>query len=60
MQSLLLLAIFAAFCQAKTELNVLFIGNSYTYVNDVPVLIEKLAQASGLTLNHEQHTEGNK
>ena len=58
MQVLVLLATFATFCYAQNELNVLFIGNSYTYVNDVPKLIGKLAQASGLTLHHDQHTEG--
>ena len=56
-----LLVIFVALSATNLEakeLNVLFIGNSYTYVNDVPKLIENLAQASGLTLKHEQHTEG--
>ena len=54
---LVLVCTTAQIAQTK-ELNVLFIGNSYTYVNDVPHLIEKLAQASGLTLKHDQHTEG--
>ena len=44
-QSLFLVAICASATQTLA-LNVLFIGNSYTYVNDVPNLIEKLAQAS--------------
>jgi len=40
------------------ELRVLFIGNSYTYVNDVPRTVAGLAGASGNVLHYEQHTEG--
>jgi hypothetical protein len=34
------------------ELNVLFIGNSFTSRNDVPGLVERLATAAGLKLRH--------
>lgn len=40
------------------ELNVLFLGNSYTYVNDVPKMVQNLAHAAGHTLTYDQHTEG--
>ena len=42
--------IFVAFLINKghaKELNVLIIGNSYTYVHDVPHLVQKLARSSG-------------
>ena len=54
---LLPLILFLCSASAST-LKVLFIGNSYTYVNDVPKLVESLAAADGNTVVHEQHTEG--
>jgi len=39
-------------------LDVLWIGNSYTYVNDVPKTVQRMAQAAGETLHYDQHTEG--
>jgi hypothetical protein len=47
---LTLFTIFAAFLIIKghaKELNVLIIGNSYTYVHDVSHLVQKLARSSG-------------
>ena len=41
-----------------TELNVLFLGNSYTYYNNLPYLVQKLANSVGLVLNHDQNTPG--
>jgi len=37
---------------------VLFIGNSYTYVNDLPNLIKQIALSFGDTLIHESSTAG--
>ena len=37
---------------------VLFIGNSYTYVNDLPGTLRTLALGCGDTLNYEQSTPG--
>ncbi|MFT7613493.1 MAG: hypothetical protein ACI9J3_002467 [Parvicellaceae bacterium] len=38
--------------------NVLFLGNSYTYVNDLPTALETLALTFGDTLIHDQNTPG--
>ena len=45
-----------SFGQLKKE--VLFIGNSYTYVNDLPNLIEEIALSFGDTLVHDSSTPG--
>ena len=39
---------------------ILWIGNSYTYVNDVPKTVQKLRIANGQTheINYEEHLEG--
>ncbi|AZA79485.1 T9SS C-terminal target domain-containing protein [Chryseobacterium sp. G0186] len=44
------------FCQ--TSKRVFFIGNSYTYVNDLPTLIQNVAQSTGDALEHESQTPG--
>lgn len=36
----------------------LFIGNSYTYYNDMPILVERLAQSVGDTLVHSESYPG--
>jgi len=43
------------FSQAKTAL---FIGNSYTFVNNLPGLINSCANSVGDTLIHQSHTPG--
>jgi hypothetical protein len=44
---------------AEPPLKVLFIGNSYTYVNDLPSLIEGLADAAGgRKVQTDQHVAG--
>ena len=55
---LLFLAIipFLSFGQIRKE--VLFVGNSYTYVNDLPNLIKQIALSFGDTLIHESSTPG--
>ena len=45
-----------SFGQLKKE--VLFIGNSYTYVNYLPKLVEEIALSFGDTLIHESSTPG--
>ena len=44
------------FSQQKKE--VLFIGNSYTFVNDLPTLVEQIALTFGDTLIHDSSTPG--
>lgn len=45
-------------CFAQDEINVLFLGNSYTYVNDLPGMIEEIAEKEGKTFYHESVTPG--
>ena len=40
------------------ELNILWLGNSYTYKNDVPQLVSNLASADGIPIHWDSHTEG--
>lgn len=43
---------------AQTTIKACFIGNSYTYSNDLPTLISNLATADGNTLIKDQNTPG--
>ncbi len=43
---------------AQTKKDVLFIGNSYTYVNDLPQLISQIASSKGDTLLFDSNTPG--
>ena len=47
---------FLSFSQQTKE--VLFIGNSYTYVNDLPNMVKQIALSFGDTLNYESSTPG--
>ncbi len=38
--------------------NVLFLGNSYTYVNNLPSLVQQAAASTGNTLNYDSNTPG--
>jgi len=38
--------------------SVLWIGNSYTYGNDLPKMVEQLAANDGKTIRYDQHTNG--
>lgn len=49
---------FSQFGFASKSVSVLFIGNSYTYVNDLPLMIDSLAAANGDTLIYTQSTPG--
>jgi hypothetical protein len=50
------LAIFTSFGQVTKR--VYFIGNSYTYYNNLPNLIEQVAASTNDILNYEEHTPG--
>lgn len=55
----LAVCLFASFTlRAADSLRVLFIGNSYTYVNDLPNTVSKLATASGDHLNYQVSAPG--
>jgi len=52
------LTILAAFADLSIGLKVLWIGNSYTYFNDLPTMVAKVAKADGIDLEYDSHTEG--
>lgn len=43
---------------AQEEIRVLFLGNSYTYVNDLPGIIEEISNNEGKKIIHESVTPG--
>ena len=53
----LILFFSAAFSFSQSK-SVLFIGNSYTYVNDLPRMVSDMATSAGDTLFYDSHTEG--
>lgn len=54
----LLLTAVVLTCGAQSTQKVLFIGNSYTYTNDLPGTLRTLALGCGDTLQYEQSTPG--
>ena len=55
----ILFSIFAAVLQARpTKVSVLFIGNSYTAVNNLPLLVDSIASAAGDTLEWDMAAPG--
>ena len=44
--------------EAQLVKKVLFLGNSYTYVNDLPGLLSLIAQSKGDSVWHDQNTPG--
>jgi len=43
------------FCHS---ISVLWLGNSYTYYNDLPTIVSKLAEAAGEAIEFDSHLEG--
>jgi len=59
MKKILLILILFVACSVNSQTKkVLFLGNSYTYVNDLPNLIKNLAEADGKILVYDQNTPG--
>ncbi|MCX6290985.1 MAG: SGNH/GDSL hydrolase family protein, partial [Bacteroidetes bacterium] len=54
---LVLLYLFAPFARGQQK-KILFIGNSYTYVNDLPGTLYQLALAGGDTILYDSNTVG--
>jgi hypothetical protein len=56
----LFMAVFSGMCQAHAgkKLKVLFIGNSYTYVNDMPQMVADIAAAMGDTVVWDMEAPG--
>jgi hypothetical protein len=50
--------LFHALIYAQDSISVLFIGNSYTYVNDLPTVLENLVDAQGDILTVDSKTNG--
>jgi hypothetical protein len=46
--------------QAQDTLSVLFIGNSFTFMNDMPLMFKEIAISKGKTVHVEHVTEGGK
>jgi len=56
---LMVAVVLAGVCLAQGESKkVLFIGNSYTYVNNQPQMVQQMAETNGMQLNFEQVTPG--
>ncbi len=55
--SLVLILIFISFSKAEKR-RILFLGNSYTYVNDLPNTLKQLALSLGDTLETDNYTPG--
>ena len=45
-------------CVAQQSLNVLFVGNSYTQVNNLPQMVKNIASSMGDELNYQSNTPG--
>ena len=58
MNKLFLLLFFAPTILLAQSLDVLFIGNSYTYANNMPQMVSEIALSFGDTLNFESSTSG--
>jgi hypothetical protein len=55
----LLLVPFVVFSQkVNKKVSVLFLGNSYTFVNNLPLLVSSIAAANGDTLLYDNNTPG--
>lgn len=55
---LLLLSLSFSFAIGQITKNVFFVGNSYTYTNNLPELIDFIAASTGDVLNYQSHTIG--
>ena len=49
---------FLSGCGGEADHNVLFIGNSYTHFNDLPGIVEEIADANGVAVNTEMIAPG--
>lgn len=55
---ILILSLSSAICMAQSGKSILFLGNSYTYVNNLPQLIHDLAITTNDTLVFDSYTPG--
>ena len=45
-------------CEGGPEISVLFIGNSYTYFNDLPTMVAEVACSAGYVINQDSSAAG--
>ena len=45
-------------CQAQQRVNALFVGNSYTEVNNLPAMVQQIASTMGDQLTYQSNTPG--
>ncbi len=57
-KALFLAVLLSGALSAQDTARVLFVGNSYTYVNDLPQLVDDIANSFGNDLVHDSHTPG--
>jgi hypothetical protein len=55
---IILIALYSNVLLAQDNKKVLFLGNSYTYVNDLPAMIKNIAQSFGNDITYDQNTPG--
>ena len=55
---LMLALVMVTAAQAQTPYKTLFLGNSYTYVNDLPFIVQSLTWAGGDTLTRDMYAPG--
>lgn len=55
---ILLLFCLAGYCRSQQTVNALFIGNSYTEVNNLPQMVQQVAASMGDQLNWQSNTPG--
>ena len=59
MRKIFFVVVFAPiFVFSQQTKEVLFVGNSYTYVNDLPNMVKQISLSFGDTLNYDQNTPG--
>ncbi|MBR0072360.1 MAG: hypothetical protein IJP95_00850, partial [Bacteroidales bacterium] len=61
MKKTITITLFWALCQlavAQQNINVLFIGNSYTDVNNLPALIQQMGYSTGDTMTYQSNLPG--
>lgn len=61
MKKTITFTLFWAFCQlavAQSNINVLFIGNSYTDVNNLPAIIQQMGYSTGDTMTYQANLPG--
>ena len=55
---LLVLFVFTGMTKAQNDASVLFIGNSYTYFNNMPNVLSDIAESLGNSITHTSQTTG--